>query len=61
MKNIILLTAFMACLTASAQETFPDGTPIPEWFNNDAPTDIQALGEQYVITDYGIANDSTVL
>ena len=61
MKNIILLTAFMACLTASAQETFPDGTPIPEWFNNDAPTDIQALGKQYVITDYGIVNDSTVL
>lgn len=61
MKNIILLTAFMACLTASAQETFPDGTPIPEWFNNDAPTDIQALGEQYVITDYGIVNDSTML
>lgn len=61
MKNIILLAAFMACLTASAQETFPDGTPIPEWFNNDAPTDIQALGKQYVITDYGIANDSTVL
>lgn len=61
MKNIILLTAFMACLTASAQETFPDGTPIPEWFNNDAPTDIQVLGKQYVITDYGIVNDSTVL
>lgn len=61
MKNIILLAAFMACLTASAQETFPDGTPIPEWFNNDAPTDIQALGKQYVITDYGIVNDSTVL
>ena len=61
MKKIILLTACMACLAASAKETFPDGTPIPEWFNNDTPTDIHALGKQYVITDYGIVNDSTLL
>ena len=61
MKKTILLAACVACLTASAQETFPDGTPIPEWFNNDTPTDIHALGKQYVITNYGIVNDSTLL
>ena len=46
---------------AFAQETFPDGTPIPEWFRQIEPTDINKLSKHYRITDYHVANDSTVI
>jgi polygalacturonase len=44
-----------------AQEMFPDGTPIPEWFSKNTPTDINKLGKRYSITDYGVTKDSTVI
>lgn len=43
------------------KELWPDGTPIAEWFSNTKKIDIKALGRQYVITDYGAANDSTIM
>src|SRR5690606_31328873 len=46
---------------AVAQELFPDGTPIPEWFRQTTPTDIGQLGTHYRITDHGVINDSTIL
>jgi len=55
--SMYLLVAF----PAAAQDQFPDGTPIPQWFNETHPVDIHTLGRQYVITDYGVKNDSTVL
>ena len=40
-------------------KTFPDGSAVPGWFNeNNAP---KAEGKRYVITDYGVKNDSTIL
>lgn len=48
-------------LTSFAKEVFPDGTPIPEWFRQNKLTDISKLGKQYRITDYNLANDSTVI
>ena len=44
-----------------AQDRFPDGTPIPEWFHQITPTDINQLGTHYRITDHGVTNDSTIL
>jgi polygalacturonase len=44
-----------------AQEKFPDGTPIPDWFKQNSPTDINKLGKHYRITDYTVKNDSTVV
>jgi len=46
---------------AVAEELFPDGTPIPEWFRQNKATDISKLGKAYRITDYKIKNDSTVI
>ncbi|MGD9929381.1 MAG: glycoside hydrolase family 28 protein [Mangrovibacterium sp.] len=37
---------------------FPDGTPIPEWFSKTEMVDVDSLGKKYVITDYGVKNDS---
>lgn len=39
----------------------PDGTDIPAWFNDTSRIDIDTLGRKYVITSYGVKNDSTLL
>ena len=56
-----MLIACMLGYKAKAQDTFPDGSLIPEWFKQEQPTDITSAGKQYRITDYGIVNDSTLL
>lgn len=57
-----MLGALALAYAASAKaefKTFPDGSAVPEWFNeNRAP---QVVGKRYVITDYGVKNDSTIL
>jgi polygalacturonase len=55
----VLLSAF--CVPSQSQEKFPDGTVIPQWFYENKVVDIQNLGEQFVITDYGVINDSAVV
>jgi ABC-type sugar transport system substrate-binding protein len=45
----------------SQQQLWPDGTPMDAWFQKAAKVDIQTLGRQYVITDYGVVKDSTVM
>lgn len=42
-----------------AQEQFPDGSKISPWFKDVQHTDISKLGDQYVITDFGVTDDST--
>ncbi|MDR2496735.1 MAG: exopolygalacturonase [Tannerellaceae bacterium] len=55
----ICLCAIIGLPNASAQDLFPDGTPVPEWFSDNSAIDINSLGRHYRITDYGTANDST--
>lgn len=57
----LLLFTFFCASNLSANDKFPDGTPIPEWFRQTERTDINKLGKQYVITDHGVAIDSTVI
>lgn len=41
-------------------EFFPDGTPIDAWFyETDIPA-LESLGQQYVVTDYGIFDDGRI-
>lgn len=69
MMRRLSLTLFVCCLalTLSArrqktrQEVWPDGTPISTWFADTSLVDVAALGRRYVITDYGVTTDSTVL
>ena len=42
------------------KEYFPDNTPIEDWFYSSSKIDIDELGKQYIITDYGILDDSKV-
>ncbi|MDR1115238.1 MAG: exopolygalacturonase, partial [Tannerella sp.] len=64
MKNfLVLIWLFAVCFATSlrANDMFPDRTPVPEWFHQFEPADINTLGKQYRLTDYGAINDSTIL
>ncbi|AOW10833.1 rhamnogalacturonidase [Flavobacterium gilvum] len=65
MKNIFSL---LICLIGFSQmtfsqkskaETFPDGTAISKWFKDYSKIKLEKLGKQYVVTNYGVNNDST--
>ncbi|TJZ60536.1 exopolygalacturonase [Sphingobacterium olei] len=63
-KILIVVMAVVAiCLVQElkAQDRFPDGTMVSDWFRQDSSTDINSLGKSYRITDFGVVNDSTVL
>lgn len=70
MQNIIR-TLFLAVIllpfTLSAKpkvktqvDLWPDGTPVDAWFHDTAATDVNSLGKQYLLTDYGIFADGTI-
>jgi hypothetical protein len=60
---ILLLIGFtVPCMPESTgKEKWPDGSPISDWFQDYDNVDINKLGKQYRITDYGAVEDSTVL
>lgn len=59
-KNMLQIERGMAYeIENHAQDVFPDGTPIPDWFRQNKPVELSALGKQYRITDYDVLNDST--
>ena len=65
-RKLILASALMLFPTLSfchehPKEKFPDGTPIPAWFYDASSPEISKLGKKYVITDYDVINDSTIV
>lgn len=61
MKFVTLACSLLFCLSSFAQENFPDGTPIPDWFRQNEIVNIETLGDKYKITDYSVVNDSTLM
>lgn len=63
MGRIFVLTLLVMLFVPviSAQETFPDGTSIPNWFYDTKIVDIEDLGARYVITEHGVGKDSAIL
>ncbi|GAB3412848.1 rhamnogalacturonidase [Niabella aquatica] len=59
LRLFVFLLLLLGAGHLSAQEIFPDGTPIPDWFRKITPTDINKLGKKYRITDHGVVNDSS--
>ena len=45
----------------NAKDKWPDGTAVSEWFAKANRMDVNSLGKQYVITDHGVKQDSTLL
>ena len=61
MRSVFITLMTFISLTIYGKDVFPDGTLIPEWFKKVEPVQLEKLGKKYVITDYGVINDSTVL
>lgn len=67
MKNkIAFLFSFFLLLQNSIAQTdkkniFPDGTPISNWFLDASKIKLKSLGKQYIITDFGVKKDSTLV
>ena len=61
MKFVTLVCSLLFCLPSFAQEKFPDGTLIPDWFRQNEIVNIETLGGKYKIIDHGVVNDSTLL
>ena len=63
MKKITLIASMLICLCSAQANNnlWPDGTKIDKWFDNTEKVKVSSLGKKYVITDYGVKNDSTVL
>lgn len=57
---VCVLSLVMSTL-ATAQDVFPDGTPIPDWFRDTKVPSLKTLGTQYVLTEHGVKNDSTLV
>lgn len=63
-KSYILLSALIVASLNSLSAkytTFPDGSDVPEWFNVTERVDIEKLGPKFVVTDYGVSTDSTMV
>lgn len=60
---IILTIIFVTIISPNAftRDLFPDGTPVPEWFKETTPPDINKFGNHFRVTDYGVENDSTII
>ena len=68
MRKTILFLMLLLTVAGQAKskkkvvvERWPDGTVMDAWFKDTTKVDMNALGRQYVITDYGVKNDSTLV
>lgn len=61
-RFILFAAALAGAVTANAKFTnFPDGSKVPDWFNDTKVEKVEKLGKQYVITEHGVTNDSTII
>lgn len=55
------LMAFVGINAMAKHDVWPDGTTMDQWFANREKVDVNTLGKRYVVTDYGVTNDSTLV
>jgi len=60
-RFILLLSIGFCAGNLFADEVFPDGTPIPDWFRETETPDLHDFGKLFRISDYGVVEDSTLL
>ncbi|RRB04933.1 rhamnogalacturonidase [Larkinella rosea] len=67
MKTVQIALVCMVALTApgiaqnALKTTFPDGSPISSWFTTIRKVNLAQLGKRYVITDFGVKTDSSLV
>lgn len=65
MKNIFKILICIIGLSQNsfaqnyANDTFPDGSEITNWFKDYSKIQLKDLGKKYTITDFGVGKDST--
>ncbi len=59
-KRFLMMWMVLATVAAVGQ-TWPDGTPMDEWFMQSGRVDVNTLGRRYVLTDYGVERDSNMV
>lgn len=60
----VLMLVIMGMADVDARQKrqlWPDGTEIDSWFSDTTKVDVNSLGRQYIITDYGVKNDSNTI
>ena len=57
----LLTLAAVAGKKQTATDVWPDGTVMDAWFGDCRKVDADTLGRKYVVTDYGVTRDSTVV
>ncbi len=58
----IIVIFFSCCVYGKAGAgLFPNGEPVSAWFCDTSRVDVGTLGRKYVLTDYGVRRDSTLL
>ncbi len=61
---IFMTMSFFAGMISRAEaavDVFPDGSPVPGWFSDSSKVDFSTLGKKYVLTDYGVKNDPSIV
>lgn len=61
MKKILLVACCLICNHSFAQDPFPNGEVISQWFNDSKPIDRESLGKTYLVTNFGVKDDSTTI
>ena len=63
-RRIAVFAAFFGASTQAAMAnagTWPDGKPMDEWFSDTTKIDANTLGRHYIVTDYGVTTDSSIV
>ena len=60
-KSLVFIMLLVAVAANAKKELWPDGTVIDPWFSNATKIDPTQLGRHYVVTDYGVLTDSTIV
>ena len=58
---LLLLIPFYHLSAKLEKDIFPNGEPVDAWFNDTSRIDVDKLGCKYIITDYGVSRDSTIV
>lgn len=58
--TLMLISLWASVFGKKANDVWPDGTEISSWFRDTTTVNINSLGKQYRITNYGILNDGKV-
>ncbi|UYQ91776.1 glycosyl hydrolase family 28 protein [Chitinophaga horti] len=61
LSMLLYLLPLFACSQGSRSTVFPDGTKIPAWFQQADKVDLGKRSKQFILTQHGVENDSTIV